>query len=321
MDKQIGDLVADLGGTNIRLAMVTEQRLSHLSCYKCADFESLEAVIRCYTETHQLQVTNACIGIAGPVSGDSVKMTNLGWEISISELQASLGLAHLSFINDYTAIAMSLPELDQAQLHTLSGGSVEPDAPRVVCGPGTGLGLAQLVRVNGQYGCISGEGGHVEFAPNNRRQLALLGVLMDRFAHVSIERLLSGSGLENIYQGLALLEQRDVAPLQASEITRAYIEKECPLCVETVELFLQVLAQFLGNLALTSGAYGGVYIAGGIMPRLVDHLSTEQFMADFLNKGRFADYLSPMPVFLITEDQPGLIGAAAYLKQALARPV
>ena len=309
------DLIADVGGTNIRLATVVNQLISNVECFKCADFTSLEAVTLHYIEKNNLNVNDACFGIAGPVVGETFTMTNLGWSFSNGSLIQALNLNQVHIINDYTAIAMSLASLTESQLTTIHAGNQDLNAPRIVCGPGTGLGVAQLVKVNDFYQCISGEGGHTDFAPADLRQLKLLEILMKKFDHVSIERLLSGQGIVNIYKSLAIIDNIDSKLEDASDISRSYIEKNDPLCVETMEIFYKVLAQYLGNMVLISGAFGGVYIAGGIMPRIIDALSLQVFTEAFSSKGRFSSYVLAAPIYLITEPQPGLIGANVYLYQ------
>lgn len=309
------DLIADVGGTNIRLAAIHNQQITHLECFKCAEFDSLESVVAHYVELHKLDVNDACFGIAGPVVGDVFTMTNLGWSFSIDSVKQALSFNQVHFINDYTAIAMSLASLDDSQLTTIHAGQPNEDAPRIVCGPGTGLGVAQLVKVNGFLQCISGEGGHSDFAPTDYRQLKLLENLMAKFEHVSIERLLSGQGIVNIYQSLAFIDGNDAQAFDASQISQAYIKQSDPLCIETMEIFYKALAQYLGNMVLTSGAFGGVYIAGGIMPRIIDVLDIQSFIDAFSRKGRFSEYALTAPIYLITEPQPGLLGAQVYLKQ------
>jgi len=309
------DLIADVGGTNIRLATVSNSTIENIECFKCGDYESLETIVAHYIDKNELQINDACFGIAGPVVGDMFSMTNLGWSFSGASVKEALGINNVHFINDYTAIAMSLASLSTEQLTTIHQGQQDVDAPRVVCGPGTGLGVAQLVKANGFYQCISGEGGHSDFAPTDRRQLKLLEHLMTRFEHVSIERLLSGQGIVNIYQSLAFIDGIETQALDASQISLAYINKNDSLCIETMEIFYSTLAQYLGNMVLASGAFGGVYIAGGIMPRLIDVLDKSAFVQAFSRKGRFSAYVLKAPIYLITEPQPGLIGAQVYLSQ------
>lgn len=310
------DLIADVGGTNIRLALLDGEQQLSIECFKCSDFASLEQVVVHYLEDKRdIEVADACFGIAGPVHGQEFTMTNLGWTFSVASLKAAIGLKNVYFINDYTAISMSIVELSADDLLPIHPVDADQDAPRIICGPGTGLGMAQLIKVDNFYECISGEGGHADFAPNNLRQLKVLEALMTTFGHVSIERLLSGQGIVNIYQALAQVDGLVAKGYEASEISQRFIEQSDAVCVETIELFCDVLAQVLGNMVVTSGAFGGVYIAGGIMPRIIEHIDTERFIQAYSNKGRFNSYVLNAPIYLITQAQPGLLGAAVYLSQ------
>jgi len=310
------DLIADVGGTNIRLALLKDGVQSQLECFKCDDYDSLEEVVAHYLANKKtISVTHACFGIAGPVHESTFTMTNLGWTFSVASLKAKLGFEYVYFINDYTAISMSIPQLGKDQLHVMHDVAGKDDQPRIICGPGTGLGLAHLIKVDDYYECLSGEGGHVDFSPNNLRQLKVLETLMAKFEHVSVERLLSGQGIVNIYQALAYVDKVDPQIFDASQISQRFIKRNDALCIETMELFCDVLAQFLGNMVLSTGAFGGVYIAGGIVPRIIDIIDLPRFITTYSNKGRFKDYVLKAPVYLITEAQPGLIGASVYLNQ------
>ncbi len=313
---KVMDLIADVGGTNIRLALLDGNNQYDVECFKCNDFESLEAVVAHYLDDkEQVTVSDACFGVAGPVHGEVFTMTNLGWTFSAQSLKAKIGFDNVYFINDYTAISMSIPLLTHSDLSVIHPAKSEEAAPRIICGPGTGLGVAQLIKVGDFYECISGEGGHGEFAPNNLRQLKVLEALMVKFEHVSAERLLSGQGIVNIYQSLAAIENIEPQQFDASQISARYINGSDPLCIEAMELFCDVLAQFLGNMVLNSGAFGGVYIAGGILPRIIDYIDTERFISAYSKKGRFKNYVLNAPIYLITQEQPGLIGACVYLNQ------
>lgn len=310
-------LVADVGGTNIRLAIAYQSELNHIQAFKCAEFPSLEAAINHYIEQNQLTVDQACICIAGAVNDEEIKMTNLDWRFSAHSIEQHCKINKVHLINDYHAIAMSLPHLSSQQLITMSNKKGQDHAPRMVCGPGTGLGIAQLVPIGEHYHCISGEGGHIAFAPTTEQQMQVLRYLFGQHKRVSIERLLSGQGIVNIYQALAAQSNAPSVYLDAKSITEQFINKTDPLCIDSIQLFLEILAQFLGDLVLMNGAFGGVYIAGGIVPRIIDHVDLEQFNQCYTHKGRFKEYVSQAPLYLITEPQPGLIGAAAYLYQSI----
>ncbi|MCL1125273.1 glucokinase [Shewanella surugensis] len=310
-------LVADVGGTNIRIAIAYKSELNHIETYKCAEFSSLEAAINHYIEQNQLTVNKACICIAGAVNDEEIKMTNMDWRFSAHSIEKRCAINKVHLINDYHAIAMSLPHLSSTQLITMSKRKGQAHAPKMVCGPGTGLGIAQLVPIGEQYHCISGEGGHIAFAPTTEQQMHVLAYLFGQHKRVSIERLLSGQGIVNIYQALAAQASQHPQPFDAKDITDAFINQADTLCVESVTLFLEILAQFLGDLVLMNGAFGGVYISGGIMPRIIEHVDLEQFNQCYTHKGRFKEYVDQAPLYLITEPQPGLIGAAAYLYQSI----
>jgi len=310
------DLIADVGGTNIRLALLHGETQTHLECFKCDDFDSLETVVAHYLSSKtDVTVADACFGVAGPVHGEVFTMTNLGWTFSVQSLKDSIGFNNVYFINDYTAISMSIPQLGSDDVTPIYAAKGDIDAPRIICGPGTGLGVAQLTKVDGYFECISGEGGHAEFAPNNLRQVKVLEALMGKFEHVAVERLLSGQGIVNIFQALAMVDKIDPQQFDASQISQRFIKQSDPLCIETMEIFCDVLAQYLGNMVLTSGAFGGVYIAGGIMPRIIEYIDKQRFIDAYSRKGRFKDYVLKAPIYLITEAQPGLMGASVYLSQ------
>lgn len=311
-------LVADVGGTNIRVALANQSEINHIQTFKCAEFPSLEAAINHYIKENQIIIDKACICIAGAVNdNEDVKMTNLDWRFSAHSIEQHCNINTVHLINDYHAIAMSLPYLTPSQLINMSEATGQKNAPKMVCGPGTGLGIAQLVPIGEHYHCISGEGGHIAFAPTTKQQIQVLNYLFSQHKRVSIERLLSGQGIVNIYQALANQAKQAPQDFDAKDITEGFIHKRDPLCVESIELFLDILAQFLGDLVLMNGAFGGVYIAGGIMPRIIDHVDFEKFNQCYSHKGRFKAYVSQAPLYLITEPQPGLIGAAAYLDQSI----
>ncbi|WP_298775049.1 glucokinase [uncultured Shewanella sp.] len=315
---QRNHLVADVGGTNIRIALANQSEIKHIQTFECAEFPSLEAAINHYIKENKLIIDKACICIAGAVNdNEDVKMTNLDWRFSAHSIEQHCNINTVHLINDYHAIAMSLPYLTPSQLIKMSGAKGQDNAPKMVCGPGTGLGIAQLVPIKDHYHCISGEGGHIAFAPTTERQIQVLNYLFSQHERVSIERLLSGQGIVNIYQALAAQAKQPAQNYNAKDITEGFIQKSDPLCIESTELFLDILAQFLGDLVLMNGAFGGVYIAGGIMPRIIKHVNVEKFNQCYAHKGRFRDYVSQAPLYLITEPQPGLIGAAAYLYQSI----
>jgi glucokinase len=311
-------LVADIGGTNIRLAIVEpSNKLANIEVFQCADFPSLESVIRSYLEQYHYNPADvsACLGIACPVEQDHIVMTNLPWQFSKSALKKQLGLENLWLINDYTAVAHAIPLLSDTQKVKIGGGEVVAHKPIAVCGPGTGLGVANLIYHEDQWICISGEGGHVDFAPIDETEILILKYLLKKYRHVSYEQLLSGLGIEQIYQALCQINQQTAQAFAAKDITAKALAKECALCEETLERFCQILGSFAGNLALTVASFGGVYIAGGIVPRFIEFFKQSGFRQRFEEKGRLSALNQHIATYVITESQPGLVGAAAYLSQ------
>ena len=256
-------------------------------------------------------------------------MTNLPWEFSKSALKETLKLNQLLMINDYTAIAHAIPFLKDHQKVQVGGGKVIANKYISICGPGTGLGVANLIpqlsvseQLTGSdqtntcsWISCGGEGGHVDFAPTNETEIAILRFLLTKYEHVSYEQLLSGLGLEQIYQAISHSQGDKFLELTAKEISQKALDKSCQLCQQTLAQFCKTLGSFAGNLALTMASFGGVYIAGGIVPRFIEFLEESEFRQQFEQKGRFADFNSNIPTFVITEPQPGIIGAAAYLRQ------
>jgi glucokinase len=242
-------------------------------------------------------------------------MTNLPWQFSQQALIKKLNLNSLTMINDYTAIAMAIPLLSDNQKVKIGGGETVADKPIAVCGPGTGLGVAHLVPVNNQWHCFSGEGGHVDFAAVDELDIKILQYLQTIKKRISYEQLLSGFGLEQIYQAICSINGKNNSKLSAAEISQQAVSESCPLCQQTLEQFCKVLGSFAGNLALTLNCQGGVYIAGGIVPRFIEFIENSEFRVRFETKGRLSHIPVKTPTYIIIEDQPGLLGAAAFLLQ------
>jgi len=326
-DTQEINLVADIGGTNIRLAITDQHNnINEIETYQCQDFPHLSNVIHHYLEEKHLLTAqvNACLAIACPVDTDSISMTNLPWKFSQKQLKEELKLNSLTLINDYTAIAMAIPLLNDQQKVKIGQGESVDKAPIAVCGPGTGLGVANLVNIDDNWHCIGGEGGHTDFAPIDELDVKIFQELMKTKKRISYEQLLSGYGLEQIYQALVVINNEETALTQVTKLTAKDISTHaiagtCPLCVQALSQFCKNLGSFSGNLALTTGSLGGVYVAGGIVPRFVDYVKESGFRARFEAKGRMSHINKSTPTYIITESQPGLLGAAAYLNQIFSR--
>lgn len=310
-------LTGDVGGTNARFALcdIDTGEISRIKTYAGHQYSSLENVIRYYLDEQASGIVNGCIAIASPVTGDWITMTNKNWAFSASELKKQLGFSHLKIINDFTAVSMAIPVLKPDDILQLGGKQPEKDKPIAVYGAGTGLGVAHLIPVDKRWLSLPGEGGHVDFAPGTEYEANLLKILYAWRNHVSAERILSGPGLANLYRSVVTAAGRQVKELQPYEITERALSGTCPDCRDALSLFCVMMGRFGGNLALTLGATGGVYIAGGIVPRFLDFFKHSGFRDGFEDKGRFKRYVQDIPAYLITHDAPGLLGAGAYFRQ------
>jgi glucokinase len=315
-------LLGDIGGTHARFAWQADatSAISDASSYRCDQHDTLLSAVRQYiAEQGKTSPRAGAIGIANPVTGDAVRMTNHHWSFSISELQHELGLQRLLVINDFTALALSLPALTPEDLRPIGGGTAVVGAARALIGPGTGLGVSGLLPATCGAGVpIHGEGGHVTLAPDNELESAVVLALKKRFGHASAERALSGPGLVNLYGALCEVDGHPAEPLDPADvIERSRAEPPDARCVAAVHLFCALLGSTAGNLALTLGARGGVYIGGGIAPRILKELERSAFRQRFESKGRFRDYLAEIPTCVIDSAvSPAFLGAARALDQA-----
>lgn len=311
-------LLGDIGGTNARFAWqpAPGSALADVATYPCAEHASLHDAIRHYLGEHARHMPGAAaIGIANPITGDQVRMTNHDWSFSIAALQRELGLQRLLVLNDFSALALSLPALGRNDLHQVGAGQAVSDAPMGVLGPGTGLGVSGLMNSGaGTAVPISGEGGHVTLAAADDRDAAVLQLLRQRFGHVSAERALSGPGLVNLHDAACLLTGRPARPVSAATVIADARNASDDCCVMALDLFCGFLGGVAGNLALTLGARGGIFIGGGMAPRFVAEIEQSRFRERFESKGRFGEYLKAIPTFIIDAAvSPALTGAARAL--------
>lgn len=312
-------LVADIGGTNARFALAGADGQPYRERVLAAsDYPDIVTAITAYLESvAEPRPTVAALAVAMPITSDWLTMTNNEpWSFSIEATRRALGLERLILLNDFTALALVLPRLEAAERHQVGGGLAVPEAPIGLIGPGTGLGVSGLVWSGRRWIPLQTEGGHVTFSPTNEREWEVSRLLHQRFGHVSTERVLSGPGLVNVYQTLAELDGRTALDLEPAVITARALAGDCPRCMETLEIFCAALGAAAGNLALTLGARGGVYLGGGILPRLGDFFERSVFRARFEAKGRFATYLANIPTWVIIAANPGLRGAAAALESS-----
>ena len=314
-------LVGDIGATNARFGLVSPQgEILHSRVFACADFAAIGDAIETYlAERGDWPMPRAgALAIAAAVDGDRISMTNHPWSVSIAGLRDQLHFARHVVINDFTAVALALPRLGPADRLAVGGGAPVAGRPIAVLGPGSGLGASGLVPAGEAWIALAGEGGHTTMAPANDRENAVLAAMRARFDHVSAERCLSGPGLINLYNTLAELDGVPAAPYTAAQVTDPAIAAADPLCREATAMFCAMLGTIAGNLALTLGAQGGVYVAGGIVPRLGVRFGESGFRERFEAKGRLRPYLATIPTYVVTHPLPAFLGCAAALAAAKA---
>jgi glucokinase len=317
-------LAGDIGGTKTNLAIYSpHSRLSpHIQAtFTSADYPSLKALVAQFLLDTNVAVERAVLGVPGPVMEGEAQVTNLPWLVSEAVLQDALELQDVVLLNDLEATAHGLSYLSESDLYLLNDAAPQ-SGTKVVIAPGTGLGEAILLVQDGRQQVMPSEGGHTNFAPTNIFEIRLLRYLMGRFGHVSYERVCSGSGLPNIYaylkkQGFAPeLPEMKKALKKAEDPTPIIVENamagECELSIATLNAFVSILGAEAGNMALKVMATGGVYLGGGIPPKILTKLKDGTFMASFVNKGRFAEMLAQIPVYVILNDKTALLGAACY---------
>ncbi|KAB2349570.1 glucokinase [Actinomadura rudentiformis] len=315
-------LVADVGGTNARFALVEEPGAapSRIGTLASRDHAGLAEAAATYLAEHAegTQPGAACLAVAGPVVGGRFRLTNADWEPDTAErVGAHLGLAHVEVLNDFEALALSLPHIGEADLRPVGGRDLpirDGSAPLSVLGPGTGLGMAGLIPTPGGWVPLPGEGGQVDVPAGTDREVEVMRLLRAEQGAANAEFLLSGDGLARLYRLLATVHGDRVEPLTAAEIC----VRRDKLCVETIEMFCALLGAFAGNAALTLGARGGVYLGGGILPRIADVLESSDFRRRFEAKPRVEEYVRAIPTALIVHPNPALVGATARLAQTLA---
>ncbi len=310
-------LVADIGGTNARFALMAPGGYDIVSplILPCADFPGLAEAAQAYLKkmAPDAKPRLAAFDVAGPVTGDVVALTNHAWRIEIPAVKRALGLDRLEIINDFAALAYAVPRLSPKDRATVREGSKDAEGPIALIGPGTGLGVATVIP-NGKGGWtrLASEGGHVTVAAADDRDDAILAHLRRRFDHVSAERVLSGQGLTNLHEAISALEGKSTEPLTPEQISDRAKAGDA-VATETLERFFAMLGTVSGNLALTVGAQGGVAIAGGIVPRYLKEIVASDFEKRFLDKGRLRSYLDPIPVYVVTHPLPAFIGLAGLL--------
>jgi glucokinase len=309
-------LIADIGATNARFALADENGFYEQKVLPCEGYPSIVEAAETYLEGLKgKRPSNAAFAIAGPVSGDWFEMTNHLWHFSISETQKALGLDGFVLMNDFKAIALGIPHITGDDKKQVGGDQkANPHGTIGVIGPGTGLGVASLFWDGQQYRANPGEGGHITMAAKTQREFDLFRTLRYKYRHVSAERVCSGKGLVNIYNAIKILDGHEELPDRTPEqIAECAINKTCPACEEALDKMIAFLGMVAGDLAMTLGAHGGVYIAGGIPAKLGEYFFNSRFRSEFEAKGRYEDYLKPIPTWLITHPFIAFVGLQKFI--------
>ena len=313
-------LVTDIGGTNARFALynLVTNELSAITKVVLAKNDVLLTLIKDYLITQSVKIDMACIAIACPIGDeDTVIMTNNDLSFSRSELIKQLNLTKLEVINDFTAVSYSIPKLPKQDLVQIGGEEPDLNYPIAIYGAGTGLGVSHLINVNQQWISLSGEGGHTELPMTTAEEDLILAQLRKKFGRVSSERFLSGNGIVNIYQALLQINNQSVEDITPDIIVQKALTNSCPICLQALTHFCTFMGRFGGNLALTLNTQGGVYIAGGIVPRFIEFFKLSPFRSAFETKGRMSYLVKKIPVYVIIHKDPGLFGAGVYLQNSL----
>jgi glucokinase len=321
-------IAGDIGGTKTNIGIYTREKGARKPLversFPSKQYDSLEAIVEEFLESEPVAVDHAAFGIAGPIVGPKVKTTNLPWVVSKEKILKKLKAKSVNFINDLEAVTYSVPILHEDDLFTLNRGEAVAHGSIGVVAPGTGFGEAFLTFDRSRYRAHASEGGHADFAPSSEIEINLLHYLRKKYEHVSYERVCSGMAIPDIYQFLrdgGYGEEPDWLAVelagvedQTSVIVRGALgeEKSCELCTATLDIFVSVLSAEAGNLALKVMATGGLYIGGGIPPRIMSFLEKPSFLRAFKNKGRYSEFMENIPIHVITNPKAALIGAAFY---------
>lgn len=310
-------LLADIGGTNTRCAVTrADGEIENIESFVNSEFSDPAALLGTYLETLEVgeRPDQAILAVAAPIRGDTVNMINIDWQFSASGLQQKLKFKRLHLLNDFEALANALPEFGEDELLKIGSGTSEANKPKAVIGAGTGLGVAGLIPLNAGWRAISGEGGHVSLPAANQEEARIISRVQEQYGHCSAERLISGPGLSLLH---SILHESEA--VSAEEIGRLAMQSDRQANA-SLEIFFQLLGSVAANLALTFGAFGGVYIGGGIIPRHAEKFAASGFRKRFEAKGRYGDYLGSIATNLIVAEHPALTGLAACARDGASTP-
>ncbi|MEE4812260.1 glucokinase [Pseudomonas viridiflava] len=317
-------LVGDIGGTNARFAIWEDDALHSVRVFPTIDYIGPEKAIEVYLQDLELKrgdIGYVCLAVAGPVDGDLFQFTNSHWQLSRKAFCEDLSVDHLLLINDFTAMALGMTRLKDDEYLTVCHGVGKPDRPRAVVGPGTGLGVGTLIKESDtRWLALPGEGGHVDLPIGTAREALLWTRLMAEHEHVSAEVVLSGAGMLLLYQVSCALDDIEPELKSPAAITTAALAGD-PVAAAVLDQFCVFLGRVVGNQVLTVGGLGGVYIAGGVVPRFTDFFMNSGFKRALAEKGVMSDYFKGLPVWLVTAEYPGLMGAGVALQQAFGSEI
>jgi glucokinase len=319
-------MAGDVGGTKTLIGLFRPTKdypvFEDIRIFSSAAYADLESIVEEYLRPRQVLVAGACFGLAGPVENGKCRATNIPWEVSEKNLLNKFSWPHVRLINDLAATGAATRVLKNEELFVLQEGEPHKNGVRGVVAPGTGLGISLMVKVRDEYVALPSEGGHADFAPNREEDVELWRYIRKSVGHVSAERIVSGPGLINIYRWIiaknqapqpSWLVKRMNQEDPARVISEVAVAGDDPLCRKALELFVSVLGAVAGNLALIGLTHGGIYVGGGIVPKILPFLSEKDFLRSFSDKGRFRHLLKTIPVYVILNDQAALLGAAVHL--------
>jgi glucokinase len=328
-------LAGDIGGTKTVLALLSKERgvaggTLHETRFESGKYSSLEAILVEFLHETLARPVAACFGVAGPVKNQHAQITNLPWTIRAESIRSSFDIPNVYLLNDLESVALAIPHLGNRDLATLNQGTAAPGGNIAVIAPGTGLGTAFMVWTGDGYKACASEGGHTSFSPRNLQEVELLKYLQRRYGHVSFERISSGSQLPNIYDFFKahnsypepgwLREELAQATDRTPIIIQAALEQKANICEATLDMFVHVLGTVVGNMAVALLPSGGIYLGGGIPPRILERLQQPDFLSAIADKGRFSSLVSTMPVHVILDPKAALHGAAWFVLEALGKP-